>query len=86
MSSDVYADTEAEWAMALASDEGVRALCEVSPPGVVRTAWMLGHNKGRRTGLVEAQVRYADAMIQRDKMVRHTGTAEHDKDARGNPL
>lgn len=33
-----------------------------------------------------AQLRYADAMIQRDQIERHVGRADHDQDVFGRPL
>jgi hypothetical protein len=63
---------------------------EMTVTDIVLMVYNLGRISGRAQQLerCDAIVRdvYADAMIQRDKMTRHTGTAEHDKDARGNPL
>lgn len=84
--SQIYAEAETAWAIALASDEAVRALCTVAEASAVRMAWMLGHCQGRIAGLTTAENMYAARMTQRDKQERHTGTAEHDTDTRGNPL
>ena len=82
----IYAEAEAAWALTLASDESVRALCSVTDPRLIRAAWMSGHCKGRLHGMIDAQMKYAEAMIQRDKLERHTGRQEHDLDSGGNPL
>ena len=85
MSTD-HSEVETAYALELASNEGLRAMCELAPQDVVRMAWIMGHYKGRGAGLKQAEDLYAEAMIRRDQLQRHTGTAEHDKDARGNPL
>lgn len=79
-------EAEAAWTVALASDEGLRAMCTVAPKEVVRLAWIMGHYKGRLAGVLAAQVIYAEAMIQRDRLKRYEGGPEHDMDTRGGRL
>lgn len=83
---EVKAMAEAAYAVALASDDGLRAMCTVAPPEVIRMAWIMGHYKGRIAGVIAAETIYAEAMIRRDVTERHEGRPEHDKDTRGNPL
>lgn len=84
--STMHAEAETAYALALASDEGLRAMTTVAPPEIVRIAWIMGHYKGRRDGMIQAEVVYAQRMLQRDKEERYTGRAEHDRDTRGNQL
>jgi hypothetical protein len=86
MSRQLQAEAETAWAMALASDEAIRAMCTVAPQEVVRMAWIMGHFKGRLDGVIAAENIYAEAMISKDKAERFEGRPEHDRDTRGNPL
>lgn len=63
MSNDpLHAEAETAWAMAYASDEGLRAMCSIAPQEVVRLAWIMGHYKGKIAGAIAAQVVYAESL------------------------
>lgn len=82
----MHAEAETAWALALVSDEAVQALCLVAPKEIIRMAWMLGHYKGRIDGTINAEVKYAEAMIQRDRIERHSGRPDQDTTTRGDSL
>lgn len=82
----IHAEAETAWALAVASEEAVRALCSVADPALIRMAWLLGHYKGRLAGMTSAENIYAESMIRRDKLERGAGRTEHDLDSSGRPL
>ena len=84
--AQIHAEAETAWALAVASEEAVRALCSVADPDLIRMAWLLGHYKGRLTGMISAENAYAEQMLRRDAELRQSGRPEHDLDSGGNPL
>ena len=59
---------------------------KMSVRDALRAAYVLGELTGKIAMARKGENLYADAMIQRDKIERHTGRPEHDADTFGRPL
>ena len=53
--NETQADAEAAYAIEHAQNDGLRAMCTVAPPEIVRMAWVMAYMQGRVAGLRAAE-------------------------------